>query len=807
MQKMSIKRINRQGIKKMFWPSCSLLAFLMLCASSKATPIIINESAASVHYVSLGSNKGILDVLHFGNTREERKHGFQGAKSRRIKGGLQQTARILMPRSDAAPEDKWQGASMTFVIKTDPVRQNYITTRFWGDDVTQNRLYFVSGNKQIGTRHLGEIDMLDIGTDYPLCNDRFYYTTLPLPLSLTKGKSELKLEIRSQGPIWGYGHNWKQYQKDMTRPSRGIYAVYTHTNTRFVPPGTELEGTAPIPRMRSGPGVEVLEVIKEKLNREIDADLAADRPLSQVKMQLLAKAYSVQWSHAYQNPEVIRKVTEGLDELYRRYSLYPQLAHADPATYNAEWFGLGICGQIIYLLKDPLSDSLMKAVQGISGKPVMRKEGYVAFLEECRDWHRRNRRMYSNQSMINDLYGIYYANKGLEAIAPDAALPESRALTYLHQSLGMTPWTGSENREGHPSYSAGKDYWELTPKGLTKELGFVGNYGEVLDWASEIYDATKSKSHPEGDTAIRTQIIKIAKARSWFRYPMSDDAGYRSMRQETVVGWRDTHYPGDVTYAQRPSWDGTPLQIAALTMDPELLGYTTQMLDDNQFFYSLLESLKDNGFRSTAGLLPVPDQYVTIMANRNKKYRLPMSEQSQDFVFSDEQDGVIAVKNGPDRLYVSLYWRARNAINNLARVHLICPHYDQIATVYINEKFDSSGLFFKVPSYTNLGFGNGGLKYPDGLHAARSGEQQPIAKIPAEIPYRQGQEHHLAGRADLYEMQYGQYYIALNASKNKTFEILVPDGFRKAKVLSHTYSAMEAKLMLKPNSTIVLYQP
>ena len=33
--------------------------------------------------------------------------------------------------------------------------------------------------------------------------------------------------------------------------------------------------------------------------------------------------------------------------------------------------------------------------------------------------------------------------------------------------------------------------------------------------------------------------------------------GNRAMRLQTVVGWRDDHFPGDVCYNQRDSWDAS----------------------------------------------------------------------------------------------------------------------------------------------------------------------------------------------------------------------------------------------------------
>ena len=73
-----------------------------------------------------------------------------------------------------------------------------------------------------------------------------------------------------------------------------------------------------------------------------------------------------------------------------------------------------------------------------------------------------------------------------------------------------------------------------------------------------------------------------------FRYPGVDEDGFRAMRIEGVVGWRDGgHYPGDVAYGERSTWDASPLYAAAATLDPDAIGYAQQMFADGQFFISL----------------------------------------------------------------------------------------------------------------------------------------------------------------------------------------------------------------------------
>jgi hypothetical protein len=487
------------------------------------------------------------------------------------------------------------------------------------------------------------------------------------------------------------------------------------------------------------------------------------------------------------------------------YKKNPRLAEADPATYNAEWFGLGITGQVLHLLYNQLQAKLNDEIDDGLGSKVTRRDAYTDMLVTCRNWHQRHRRQYTNQSMINDLYGIYYANKGLQKINPAKASAEKDILRYLYESVGMQPWLGSETDKG-PSRSAGNSYMQLTKKGLTKELGFVGNYGEVIDWVAEIYEATKPSPDQPGDAAIKAQVERIALARAPFRYAMLDDDKFTAMRQETVVGWRDTHYPGDVTYAQRPSWDGTPLQMVALTLHPQLVGFAQQMFNDNQFFNSIEKSMRDKGFRTTAGLLYVPEHYALVKAQAPSKHKLPMSWDQPDFVFSDEEDGVVAIKNGKEIFYASLYWRARYAINNLARVHAITPSYDRISTVHVDEKFDSSGLFYTRKDWTNLGFGGGGIKYPDSLHSAHAGEQLPVAKIPAGTPFKLGDENAYAGRANYYELQYGRYLIAMNSTTDKTYTLIVPAGFAGAMDLNTRKVAGTKSIRVAPFTTVVLFR-
>jgi hypothetical protein len=745
----------------------------------------------------------LLDTLVFGSDASETAHETSAEHSDFKTGGLGEPSRRLLPGGPTA----WQGGVLKFIVRVDPEQQNYFTIRLWGDDVNHNQMTLHVEGKQIGYRHLGDIEALEIGSDAPAYPGRFYYRTCPLPLDLTKGRKSVACEIRATGPIWGYGTSFDAYQKPMTEPTRGLYRVYTHTDGCFTPPADEKQGVYPDNApVRTAPGPEVMDALKSRVNGEID-ELLKDvkRPCNQMQTLFLAKAYHTKWTNAAGKPETIGKILVSLDALYRGYVANPKTAEAEGSTYNPDWFGLGPCGQIIDLLEKELKPRFDENIDDGKGKQVKRRDAFRDMLVACRDWHREHRRQYTNQSMINDLYGIYLANRGIAVVAPSKALPETKVLRYLYESIGLEPWLGSEEN-GKPTKPLGDHYYQLTAKGLTRELGFVGNYGEVLDWVAQIYEASRPSPNNPGDPKIKAQLVKIARARAPFRYPMLDAEGNRAMIMETIVGWRDTHFPGDVTYEQRPTWDGSPLEVAAATLDPHLVGYGQQMLADNQFFYSLVKRMENDGFRVTFGLMGIPDRYEIIKARKPASHRLPMSWDQPDFVFSDEEDGVIAIKNGKEIFYASLYWRARNAVNFLGRVHHITPVFDRVATVKLDTQYTPSGMEYIRPDWTNFGFGNGGHRYPASFESAHTGEKLPIAKIPDGIEFKPGQENIHAGRGDFYQLRYGPYLIAMNMSADKTFDLKTPEHAGSIRNLVTSKEVIPGgTARVGPHSTVVYY--
>lgn len=729
------------------------------------------------------------DEIMFGDKSSEKKHNLQQRSSQTIKGGLGQSARVLLPIEG----ERVEGGNMTFRMKVDPEKQNYFTARFWGSDSgNSNILILFCEGKQIGYRHLGDYDMLDIANEDAPFHERFTYTTLPLPLNMTKGKTEIELSIRSTGYIFRYGDTFDKYQKPMKKPSKAIYKAYTHTNGYFTPNKNEKQGEEPKEIIRTSPGEEILTQIKVQVNEEIDKMLIK-KSLNQYELLFLADAYYISWTNAFNNKGIIEKIIEATDIYSDRFKKNPAIVYED------SWVTVGLLCQAICRFVPEIGSVLdVKMENGQT-----RKQNWSDLFVASVDYAKTHRRQYTNQSMIVDLY-LYHVNNALSIVDYKKALPNYQTLRYFYESMGLAPWLGKVVNEGYEK-PLGENYYQLTAKGLTKELGFVGGYGEIVHWMNHIYNATGVEGAWDSrDPIIRAQMLKMFKARSYFRYPSIDNDGYKAMRAEAVVGWRDHGvYPGNILYGEKGyTREATPITVTASTLESDVVGYAQQMMCDNQFFSVVKEKMTDRGIHSTHTLLKLPDEYARIKAQADRNTKLPMSKGMPDVVFSDEEDGVIAIKNGDEILYASLYWRANYAINFLARVHYITPEIDRIATVFEDVKFTDSGLRYKRPERINLAFSDARNFYPD-IKSAHTGEELPIAKIPDGMKYELGWENVYAGKGDFYTLRYGKYLIGMNCTKDKIFELHVP----KAKSVIEFPSKSpikETTLSIKPQTTIVL---
>lgn len=747
-------------------------------------------------------------------------HGIRIVNGGVAPGGLGQAALRIAPPADGG----WKGGGVDFRIKVDPVKPTFFSTRLWGGEAVDGNLTLICGGKQVGDRLLSDYDQLDYGAKHPQFAGAFFYRTYRLPDAVTKGKTSIDCTIEASGSIFSYASDFAKFQGPMKTPSRGLYDVFTHDDPWLETVGFD-DGTVTIAPKRPGegkigpkvPGSEVLGAIRVRMEQTVIGLINAQRPLGQHEIAFLAHFRSKRWSKLAKDPRVLAAIVKGMDDFAAAYAKYPDLVKDEKSTWNPDWFGFGPLAEALVTDPAAFAPLLDQEIVWKDGGRITRRTALTEMFLASREWLRTHRRFYTNQSMIVDCYGIYYANRGLQVVAPDKAMPEDKARRYLYEAVGIEEWRGDDLADGGSSYDAGgpdgtkgapykvtKGYHLVTRKGLTRELGYVGNYGEVLGWVAAIYNATRPAPDKPGDPKILEQMAKIAVARGPFRYPTTDDEGFASMRSMVDIGWRDLKAPGEVAYVQvGHSGMSSPIQAAVLTADPRLVGYAQQMVQDNQLWSVLKVASEKKGFREAYGLLDLIDEVDALNRMPAQSVRLPMTDGQPDFAFADAEDAVVAVKRGDERFYASVWWRGNRGVSGLGKVWISGPRGNRIATVPVDTTFVPSGQFWSRPDKTVLLKG-ASFNKDYGMTLAEAGEKVPLAKPPEGIVLKPGEDSIYAGRGDSHVMSYGGYTIAVNTSDTKPFVFTIPRHDGNELVSGRTFET-GTKLQMAPRTTVVFF--
>lgn len=758
--------------------------------------------------------QGSVDSITFGDATSERGHGFTQMQSEVVRGGLGEPARQLLPLDPVSYNGGW----VSFMLKVDPVKQNYFTVKLWGSDKGEGRgrlILYIDG-LQVGYRHEGDYDVLNQCDEEAINQGRFLYQTVPLPLMHTQGKSTVTLKIAGLGSMFPYGVNFAALQHKLSMPTRGIYRAYVSTETEFTPDASEHQGTyhQPSPRPAVG-GEQILEQMRKTVNGRLtqllDAKIIEGRAAEE-NMHLLAEAYNIPWTAAYHNDRAVETIIREGDAFVRTGNLDPQ-----------EWLGAGPFGEAIARLgKNPL---LMKALDetievpsrlhgeeaavpnvstaNASGGPatarMTRRAAWAHALRYSVDGHRlRGRRAYTNQSMIVD-YNIYAANRGLMIVDPSQALPEKQALRYLYEAIGILPWLGNDTNSGGSEQPYGRHYYLVTQKGLSRELGYVGTYGEtILKFGRDMADLS-------GDQEVLQQLVKIEDNRLYFRYPSIDPDGYRTMKIAGEIDARTAHFPvsqGAYTGANVAElwW----MEVPAITKDPKSVGAALQSLDDGQYFYRL--ALKNND-RDTLGMMRNINEYAVVKALPASAYRLPMTEGQPDFVYADPEDAVIAVKHGEHRLFLNFYFRQEFGVSGAVRILDESPDVMRIATVKSHTEVIPSGHVWIRPDVIDFERSGGFPPPGEVIHQAWQGEQLPISKRPDDASQPQYENWGpFVGKAAFYWLRYGDYLFAINTTEDNTYALALPEGNGSATdLIAGKHVDLGNGMKVGPQTTVVLY--
>ncbi|MGW0575366.1 Tat pathway signal sequence domain protein, partial [Streptomyces sp. NPDC002920] len=462
-----------------------------------------------------------------------------------------------------------------------------------------------------------------------------------------------------------------------------------------------------------------------------------------------------------------------------------------------------------------------------AGTPVPRRKAYRDMLVASRDYWRQHNRHYTNQCQFTSI-GIYECNRGLALLSPADAWTEAKAKTFLYQAVGLEPWAGSQDAAGNWTWPLGHDYYIVTPKGLSRELGFVAGYGETSGMLARIYAAVSGGKGGAEDPELRARMIEMVKAHARFRHPAVDADGNRTVRVESQIGWRNEDIPGEMCYSGRTDWDSSPIAAAAALGDPDLVAYVQQMIDDGQLAPQL-DLFTTTNLYSRVGLNAYNFLVTHLPALKKvtpSSARVPAGTwDTPDYVFADETNGCLAVKRGEELFFTSLYYRARQGVNDLARVHLLTPQSERSALVREKSVFrKSSTKTFTVQDWVCWDFAvndparpnplAGGYTPPGpALHQAFAGETQYLAPVPADVPdpalgsTTLGVETVLVGKAPFYILNYAGYTVAMNTTTDQTFSFTPDCTSRTTDLVTGRKMPGGRPLKVGPQKTVVLFDP
>lgn len=683
--------------------------------------------------------------------------------------------------------------SITFTLACDPVLQNYLTVKLWGSDTVSGiqYLHLYDPFNCIGS-YQDDRPEVTAWTSQPPFPGRFVYSTYLIPAGLTAGQSRVRLKLAGAqlGIYVLYSHQTsfldtsgeaKQTNPGSTRVrpagSRMAYEQLVYQAnlgiTEFLTwqkygPVWDVQvavGTAPAAITgaltfdgRGGDSSWTVQQWKE----DIYEKYTTSNMVCVQALEAFGIAYNRPWSGHYQHPEMVNRVVAGLD--FFRIAQGANGAFSNP--WGLKWIGgpnrVNGAGSLEGFGAHALADAFLNVHQGITAStfdelvdeddnaatpPVTRRASYVKLFKGIINHMLVERGHAPNQDRAQ-VHAMYQSNECLRILSPAEAWPQSTAMQWVYEVMGVLPC---------PVYGG---YWE-SEKGLALEVhgtingGYCGNYGRAALHFADIFGQMT-----DGDPTVHAVINREIDAFSNYLYVQEDADGYRALTNESVISWRPNRYPA-LPFPDSGVFNG--LAYAALELNNAQAIRILQMYLADRRLYTIdcsASAVSAHYEDNTLGAIKMVDTILQVEALAPTQTLLPM-ESGQPFAWADEQAAGIVLQHEGARLYMTLNWRhdycaecgrseANARPNNIARLHYTTDAEDRIANIAMQM---THGIF------------------------------------------------------QLYTCRWGDYRIAMNVSETQSFQWDVPDmdGRNAVDLVSKTKVSTQMSLTLPPRTTLVLY--
>jgi hypothetical protein len=751
------------------------------------------------------------DYIVFGDNASESSHSLASVNSSVYTGPFSLPYRRLLKGTYAGLNANKNfagfglGGHVEFEMTVDPVNQNYFTVKLWGNDYcpsitdgASNLVFAVDGN-YVHYQHYGEYQKIDRCGGGP--KDQFFYVTSLIPLNATQGKTRVTIKLEAQGRTYDYASDWNNWHYAMAADSRGIYRAYIHTSP-YLDVSGEQQGTRPVGTVKTSSYTKagIINKVKTDANSGTASRIAQSQATLDnnavyylgaimIDANFVASAAKTTWTDAYVNgnnnaPAYVIKAIDTI--AFKKYD-----AAKDAAVIGGNWqsennhLGFAIINLKAAIDSGKYSNytwnNVLNETVSLGGTPRTRKQYWENMLRLAVDRMRVDRPGFTAQLVLNETHTLAL-NKALISLNSAKALTSVDTGTadgvkrYAYEAMGISAFSGDDVLNADGSFQKlemplGDSYYILTSNGFSKEMGHVTSYGELLPYYTQFYELLNN------DPVIKARIDVIQKARGLTRYPMVDSNGYQTFVQDGPISVRDDAYPHEMAYADR-YWTTAAFRTPAATELDSSLGYTKQYLESGWAY----EYYGSKGYTNDLQAFRIPedwDKIDSLIAARTNLPKLPMTSGEPDFVKTDNDDGLVVIKQGDTMIFANLFMRSENGINALARVHMIEPNYERIMTIRTDHQYEPSGYY--TPKWNNIQsimHSNFPPLVPQNL--AYEGEIMPIVAAPDSLASSVGIPSTRYNGSSFVTLRFASYLIVMNRDTENSYTYRLPAGITSA---------------------------